>query len=99
VPASFAPITLEQAKELTHGVKLYHATLRNADGSALRARVNGQVKTWKRSPARVEVPLKHGLYVYLYLRAGDPNGRNNLDEWALVDPTRAQETPRNTQNG
>lgn len=29
-----------------------------------RWRVNGQVKTWKRSPERVRVPVKFGLYAY-----------------------------------
>ncbi len=27
-------------------------------------RANGQVKTWKRSPFRFRVPVKHGLYRY-----------------------------------
>lgn len=44
-------------------------------------RVNGQVKTWKRSPERIEVPIKYGFrgpYAYLtetnmgdFHRAGD----------------------------
>jgi len=64
-------ITLEQAKNLTHGTILYHVTHRNADGSPQRWRVNGQPKTWKRSPDRVQVPIKHGLYSYDYLTEND----------------------------
>jgi hypothetical protein len=64
-------ITLDQAKALTLGTILYHRQHRNADGSAQRWRVNGKVKTWKRSPERVRVPLKHGLYNYDYLTEYD----------------------------
>jgi hypothetical protein len=55
-------ITLEQAKGLSYGTTLYHALHRNADGSPQRWRVSGKVKTWVRSPHRVEIPVKHGLY-------------------------------------
>lgn len=30
-------------------------------------RRNGKTKTWKRSPDRFEVPVKHGLYAYGYI--------------------------------
>lgn len=60
-------ITLEQAKKLNYRDVLYHTINRNADGTPQRWRVNGAVKTWKRSPERVQVPLKHGLYDYDYL--------------------------------
>lgn len=60
-------ITLEQAKQLRPGQTLYHTTQRNADGSPQRWKVNGQPKTWKRSPERVEIPVKHGLYAYDYV--------------------------------
>jgi hypothetical protein len=60
-------ITLEQAKKLSVGTILYHVENKNADGTPQRWKVNGKVKTWKRSPERVKVPLKHGLYDYDYL--------------------------------
>ncbi len=60
-------ITLEIAKTLARGIVLYDTRWHNTDGSPARWRVNGQVKTWKRNPARVRVPLKHGLYDYGYL--------------------------------
>jgi hypothetical protein len=53
-------ITLEQAKNLKRGDVLV-----NQDGK--RWRVNGQVKVWKRSPSRVSVPVKHGLWACDYL--------------------------------
>jgi hypothetical protein len=64
-------ITLEQAKRLTRNDTLYHVTHRNADGSPQRWRVNGMVKRWKRTPDRIQVPLKHGLYSYGYLTEDD----------------------------
>jgi len=60
-------ITKEQALRLRHGDILYHVTNRNSDGSPQRWRVNGAVKTWKRTPSRFQVPLKYGLYGYDYL--------------------------------
>lgn len=60
-------ITLEEAKNLAIGQTIYCNQYRNADGSPQRWRVNGKVKTWKRTPSRVQVPLKHGLYAYGYL--------------------------------
>jgi len=64
-------MTLEQAKRLAIGQVLYHVVNHNADGSPQRWRVNGQVKTWKRSPNRVRVPVKYGLYGYDYLTESD----------------------------
>lgn len=60
-------VTLEQAKALTSGTMLYHVENKNADGTPQRWKVNGKPKTWKRSPERVQVPIKHGLYDYDYL--------------------------------
>jgi hypothetical protein len=60
-------ITLEQAKALTSGTILYHINHRNSDGSPERWRVNGKVKTWKREPNRVQVPIKYGLRTCDYL--------------------------------
>ena len=65
------PITLEQAKQLQYRQTLYHVSNRNADGSPQRWRVNGAVKLWKRSPERIQVPIKHGLYSYDYITERD----------------------------
>ena len=53
-------ITLEDAKQLKPGDILH-------DRDKARWKVNGQVKRWKRSPDRIRVPLKHGLYCYDYI--------------------------------
>ena len=50
-------LTLEEAKQLKPGDILH-------DERGKRWKVNGQVKRWKRSPDRIRVPLKHGLYAY-----------------------------------
>ena len=50
-------ITFEQAKELKYGDILI-------DNKGKRWKVNGAVKLWKRTPTRIRVPLKHGLYTY-----------------------------------
>jgi hypothetical protein len=69
------PLTLEQAKHLRPGDILYHTTDKNADGTPTRWKVNGQVKTWKKDPNRIYIPLKHGLRSYDYLtETYFPNG-------------------------
>jgi hypothetical protein len=54
-------MTVEEAKQLRHRERLIY----EPDGS--RWYVNGEVKTWKRDPTRIRVPLKHGLFTYGYL--------------------------------
>jgi hypothetical protein len=66
------PITLEQAKQLTYGDIIYSNRFLNASKEhPIRWRVNGQVKTWKRDPDRIQIPVKHGLYDHAYLCHGD----------------------------
>ena len=55
-------LTLEQAKGLIYGQILYHVRAKNADSTPLRFRVSGKPKTWKKSPEKVRVPIKHWLY-------------------------------------
>lgn len=69
-------ITLEQAKNLTHGTTLIAVK----DGK--RWRVSGKPKTWKRSPERVEVPLKHGLYHHDRLTEQYLNDVTLESEWS-----------------
>jgi len=64
-------ITLEQAKNLKHGDILHHIEYKNADGSPVRLRVTGKVKTWKSNPNRIVVPLKYGYKSYGYLSNED----------------------------
>jgi hypothetical protein len=53
----------EEALTLSVGDTLYHGELRQAGGKMpLRVRLSGRVRTWKRDPNRIEIPVKHGMY-------------------------------------
>jgi hypothetical protein len=56
-------MTIHDAKTLVVGSTVHHVTKKNKDGTPMRAKVLS-VKTWKRSPDRVLVSLKHGLRDY-----------------------------------
>ena len=70
-------MNIDQAKALRSGQICEHITVQNADGTPLRGRVNGKVKTWKRDDTRVQVPMKHGLYDYFYLTDA------NIQDWNI----------------
>jgi len=73
------PISLKRAKELAVGTIVHHDTLKNADGTALRLKVNGEVKTWKTMPDRIKIPFKHGLYEFGYITNKTDEGALNVD--------------------
>lgn len=50
----------------TVSVKVFPKGIYNSDGTLLRYRVTS-VKTWKRSPERIEIKAKRGLYGYVTL--------------------------------
>jgi hypothetical protein len=52
------------AEMIEHCGKQSHIWFWAVDGFARRAKVNGAVRTWKRNPERVEVPLKYGMREY-----------------------------------
>jgi len=54
-------ITLERLKTLVRGDVICVPRIGRPDA---QWRVNGMVKTWKRDPSRVRVPVKFGLYSY-----------------------------------
>jgi len=72
-------ITKEIAITTGHGVNFHHVTLKNSDGTPLRARKNGQCKTWKTRPNDFRVPIKHGMYDHGYIT------QDNADEWVTED--------------
>ena len=80
-------MTLSEACDLTYRQTIYHSVKTNADGSALRARVNGKISRWARNPNRISIPLKHGLKTHFYLT------ESNLAEWLLFDPTEESQDP------
>ncbi len=59
---------------------LFHKHYINSDGTALRARINGAVKTWVTRPSEFRIPFKHGFRTYGYI------DQNNADEWTTVEP-------------
>lgn len=56
-------MNLQEAKTLKAGDYIHTPHKFNADGTPMRAKVTS-VKTWKRSPERVEIRYKRGLYEY-----------------------------------
>lgn len=55
----------------------HHKTLKNADGTPVRARLNGKVKLWKTRP-EFRIPVKHGLRNCFYIT------QDNIDEWEII---------------
>lgn len=70
-------MTKDELINLPRGTTLHHVSLRNADGSALRARVNGRAKTWVTRPEEFRLPMKHGLKNCFYITERD------ADLWEL----------------
>ena len=68
-------LTLQKAKTLQYGDILNPVGYFNADGTPMRFRVIGKVKTWKRDSSRVEIPLKRGMYEFTHITEKD------LPEW------------------
>lgn len=79
-----------QFEALASGQTIYHASVKNANGSALRARVSGEFKEWKRT-GEWRRPFKHGLYDSFYIGTRDVGGIkeqfNNPANWLEDDPT------------
>jgi hypothetical protein len=68
-------MTLTEAKNLKSGGYIHHVTKKNADRTPMRARVTS-IKTWKRSPERIEIHYKHGMYDFGYFTESDLNQIN-----------------------
>jgi len=66
------------ATAASYGQVFHHKTLKNADGSPLRARVSGKCKTWKTRPLEFKLPMKHGLKQCFYIT------EQNAHEWEQV---------------
>jgi hypothetical protein len=84
-------ITRETAINSHSGRIFYHVRLRNADGTAVRARVNGKCKLWKQEPERFQLPMKHGLRDCFYL------SNHNRHEWLTYDPTEQERDRKRVQ--
>ena len=67
-------ITKEEVLTLHHGSILHSGECSKVIGprggeriTQVCVRINGKVKTWKRSPERWEVPVSYGLYRHGYI--------------------------------
>lgn len=79
-------ITYEQALTAS---RFEHRTQKGADGQPVRARRNGQTKTWKREPGRFRIPVKYGLKQCFYIEwnpriASELDGEGNANEWEVA---------------
>lgn len=59
VERDFRTMTQEEVRALRPGERIWFIA---NDGLARQVKVNGAVKTWKRNPDRLEIPVKYGLY-------------------------------------
>lgn len=69
-------------KEIAVNAMIYqtfhHVSLKNADGTPVRCRVNGACKTWKTRPGDFRLPVKHGLKQCFYITPA------NAGEWSVA---------------
>ena len=54
-------MTFAEAQTLKTGDTIHHLSLKNADGSPMRARVTS-IHRWRKQPNRIDIHVKHGLY-------------------------------------
>lgn len=73
-------ITKEIATTMKRGTILYHRTVKNADKSPARCRVNGKCQTWKSRPEAFKLPVKHGLRDCFYITEGPEAAHWTTDE-------------------
>lgn len=55
------PMTRAEIMALGYGD---HPSLILNNGTLGECKINGAIRTWKREPDRVEIPLKYGMYEY-----------------------------------
>ena len=72
-------MTLNDLKKLTYRDELWHVSLKNADGTPARCRVNGQIKLWKTRPNDFKLPVKFAAGLTFYIEP------HNADEWQLPE--------------
>jgi hypothetical protein len=72
-------VTKNELFTLACGTILHHVKAINADGTPLRARVNGRMKVWKTRPNEFRLPMKYGLLTCFYIT------QSNAHEWVLPE--------------
>lgn len=68
-------ITKHQVVHSYYRQEFHHVSLKNADNTPVRCRVNGKCKTWKTRPNEFRLPVKHGLRDCFYI------DQSNAGEW------------------
>lgn len=64
-------ITIEQAMAAKHGDVFHMKNEKNADGTPVRWRVMGKIRTWKTRPNEFMIPVKNGMYRHCYITEAD----------------------------
>ena len=77
-------ITKEQAISLTYRDTIYHVRAKNADGSPMRARVNGAIKLWKTRPLEFRLPIARTVRAWLPGRS--QRGKLEFDAMKTYEP-------------
>lgn len=72
-------MTRALATKLPLGTILLHKRLTNADGSPLRARINGICHERNERNEQFRLPMKHGLYKCFYITL------ENAADWSYND--------------
>ena len=70
-------ITKRQAASASYRDEFWHVTMKNADGTPVRCRVNGQCKIWKTRPDDFRLPVKYGLRECFYITP------ENAKDWRI----------------
>lgn len=73
----FRPMTVDEVRQLGYGHRVW---MLSTHGDARMVEINGAVKLWKRSPERLLVSVKYGLYEYAQFDEKDVEGGRFLVE-------------------
>jgi hypothetical protein len=89
----YRPMSIDEGRNLDWSSSL-HALFQ--DGEIMRVRQNGAVKTWKRDPNRVEIPVKFGAYSRGQFRSVSQSDGTMSDLVVLLDehgnPTQSEDS-------
>lgn len=79
-------LTQAAASSLPYRGEIIHRTENNADGTPVRARVNGAIKLWKTRPNDWRLPMKHGLYECFYIGVSNSvHIDQSPDDWGIPE--------------
>ena len=67
-----------RSHEIAVAYEFWHRIARNADGSPVRTRPSGKMKTWKTRPGEFKQPVKYGLKTSLYIT------HENVTDWVIA---------------